>query len=163
MMQVPAIANMKESSFADSVEQLQQPPVTGSVRFRDPNDSDWQLVEVLPDNFLTFELGDSIDVVGLQRRIVPHWSVVTDTIHSDGAPVNEATNTFFNSCFQHVTRAFDIHVIVMPVRHVGLVLRRGEVVNYIHAVTRPGDSTRIRHRSFHDGDPALLQLLAILP
>src|SRR3954471_7111050 len=105
MMQVLAITNAKESPFADSVEQLQQAPVAGSVRFRDANNSDWQLVEVLPDNFLTFQLGDSIDVVGLQRRIVSHWSVVTDTIHADGAPVNKATNIVFDSCFQHVTRA----------------------------------------------------------
>ena len=100
------MTDVEESSFVDSVEQLQQPPVAGSVRFGDANNGDWHLVKELSDNLLTFQLGDAINVVGLQRGIVPDRSVVTDTIHADGAPVNKATNTFFDSCLQHLTRAF---------------------------------------------------------
>ena len=90
MMQVLAITNVKESSFLNSMEQLQQSPIAGPVSFRDANDGDWQFIEELADNLLAFKLCLAVDIVGLQRRIVLNRPVPADTVNPDGNAVNKA-------------------------------------------------------------------------
>ena len=138
MVEVLSRADHDEKALPDRLEQLQQPSIPRSVRFRDSDDDNGNFLLEGKHDVFSLKLRNPIDIVRLNRGAFVDGSLHRRPVDADRAPVDEPLDACAHAGLEKIGGSLYVYIPKPLVRYIHLVLGRGEMIYDIDAPHHSG-------------------------